>query len=93
MLRGGRSFGSAANWQPVLRMYITPLTMVRTSIVRLLPPFFAGGINGPISAHRVAQLAAVVLDAGRVTFADRSMLWVPRANSKAHGNCDRRTNA
>src|SRR6476619_6234569 len=29
-------------------MYIIPLTTARTSTVRLLPPFFAGGMIGPI---------------------------------------------
>jgi hypothetical protein len=43
--------GSAAHWQPVLRMDITPLTTARSSIVRLLPPRFAGGISGPMIAH------------------------------------------
>ncbi len=51
MLRGGRFFGSAAHWQPVLSTYITPFTTARRSIVRLLPPRFAGGINGPTSVH------------------------------------------
>jgi hypothetical protein len=72
VLRGGKSNGRAAHWQPVLRMYITPFSTARTSIVRLLPPPFASGINGPMIAlkavpstlvgqiTRVAQLAAVV---------------------------------
>jgi hypothetical protein len=51
VLFGGRSFGSAAHWQPVLRMYLTPFSTARSSIVRLLPPRFAGGISGPMSAH------------------------------------------
>src|SRR5215217_5943593 len=32
-------------------MYMTPSTTARTSAVRLLPPRFAGGISGPMSAH------------------------------------------
>ena len=51
MLRGGRSLGSAPHWQPVLKIYITPLTTSRTSTERLLPPRLAGGINGPRIAH------------------------------------------
>jgi len=51
VLRGGRSFGIAAHWQPVLSTYISPLTISRSSTVRLLPPRLAGGINGPIKAH------------------------------------------
>jgi hypothetical protein len=51
VLRGGRSFGNAAHWQPVLSTYITPLTTSRTSTVRLLPPRLAGGINGSTHAH------------------------------------------
>jgi hypothetical protein len=51
VLRAGKSFGSAAHWQPVLRMYITPLTTARTSTVRLLPPRLAGGMSGPMNAH------------------------------------------
>src|SRR3712207_6454164 len=32
-------------------MYITPSTTARSSIVRLLPPHFAGGIRGAMIAH------------------------------------------
>src|SRR5215212_5750997 len=32
-------------------MYMTPSTTARTSTVRLLPPRFAGGIGGAMSAH------------------------------------------
>jgi hypothetical protein len=48
--RGGRSLGSAAHWHPVLRVYISPFTTSRSFTVRLLPPRFAGGIKGPITA-------------------------------------------
>jgi len=51
VLRGGRSFGSAAHWQPVLSTYINPLMTSRTSTVRLLPPRLAGGITGATKAH------------------------------------------
>jgi len=51
VLRGGKSFGNEAHWQPVLRIYISPLTTSRTTTVRLLPPRFAGGINGAMSDH------------------------------------------
>jgi hypothetical protein len=51
VLRGGRSFGSAAHLQPVERMYITPFSTARSSIVRLFPPRFARGINGVMIAH------------------------------------------
>ena len=51
MLRAARSFGTARHWQPVLRMYISPLTTSRRLTERLLPPGLAGGINGAISAH------------------------------------------
>jgi hypothetical protein len=55
--RSGRPFGNAAHWQPVPRMYISPLTTSRTSTVRLLPPRLADGINGSINAHS-ASLAS-----------------------------------
>jgi len=86
VLRGGKSNGRAAHWQPVLRMYITPFSTARTSIVRLLPPPFASGINGPMIAlkavpstlvgqiTRVAQLAAVVF---------RPVLGRPHARSSS----------
>ena len=51
MLRGGRSFGNAAHWHPVERMYIRPLTTSRTSTLRLLPPRLACAISGAISAY------------------------------------------
>jgi hypothetical protein len=51
VLRGGRSFGNAAHWQPVERTYITPSTTARSSIVRLLPPRFARGISDPMIDH------------------------------------------
>ena len=35
----------------MLRIYVAPLTTARTSTVRLLQPFLAGGIGEPISAH------------------------------------------
>jgi hypothetical protein len=42
---------SARHWQPVLKMYISPLTTLRRLTERLLPPDVAGGISGAISAH------------------------------------------
>src|SRR5271166_5722492 len=51
VLRAARSLGIARHWQPVLRMYIRPLTTSRRLTVRLLPPGLAGGIKGAISAH------------------------------------------
>ena len=39
------------DWQPVPRMYITPLTTWRMSTRRLPPPCLAGGISGLICAH------------------------------------------
>jgi hypothetical protein len=51
VLRGGKSFGNDAHWQPVLRIYISPFTTSRSTTVRLLPPRLAGGINGPITDH------------------------------------------
>src|SRR5260370_22861669 len=51
VLRGGRSFGIARHWQPVLSTYIRPLTSSRTSTVRLLPPRLAGAISGSTNAH------------------------------------------
>src|SRR3954452_6833650 len=41
----------ARHWQPVLRMYIRPLTTSRTFTVRLLPPRLAGGMNGATWLH------------------------------------------
>ena len=38
MLLGGKSLGSARHWQPVLRMYITPLITSRIATRRLPPP-------------------------------------------------------
>jgi hypothetical protein len=43
--------GARFHWQPVLRIYIGPLTTALISTVRLLPRFFAAGIGGLISAH------------------------------------------
>ena len=40
-----------AHWQPVLRIYIRPLTTSRMSTVRLLPPRLAGGMGGATNAH------------------------------------------
>jgi hypothetical protein len=51
VLRGGKSFGIAAHWQPVLSTYIKPLMISRSTTVRLLPPRFARGINGPTKDH------------------------------------------
>jgi hypothetical protein len=45
VLRGGRSFGIARHWQPVLSTYIRPFITSRTSTVRLLPPGLARGIS------------------------------------------------
>src|SRR4051795_495959 len=45
VLRGGRSLGIAAHWQPVLRMYMRPLATSRRLTVRLLPPRLAAGIS------------------------------------------------
>src|ERR1700716_610020 len=51
VLRGGRSFGIARHWHPVLKIYIIPFITSRSSTGRLLPPRLAGGINGSTSAH------------------------------------------
>src|SRR5678815_29144 len=51
VLRGGRSFGIARHWHPVLKTYMIPFITSRSSTWRLLPPRLAGGINGSISAH------------------------------------------
>src|SRR5712672_3438169 len=51
VLRGGRSFGIARHWHPVLKIYIIPFITSRSSTWRLLPPRLAGGINGSTSAH------------------------------------------
>jgi len=63
VLRGGKSFGSAApsraffecpagsDRQPVPRTYIGPSTIWRITTVRLLPPRLAGGISGEMIAH------------------------------------------
>src|SRR6185436_5041102 len=48
---GGRSFGIARHWHPVLKTYMIPFITSRSSTWRLLPPRLAGGINGSISAH------------------------------------------
>src|SRR3981189_3386300 len=54
VLRGGRSFGIARHWHPVLKIYIIPFITSRSSTWRLLPPRLAGGINGSPSAHSSA---------------------------------------
>ena len=46
-----KSLGSARHWQPVLRMYITPLITSRIATRRLPPPGLPGGISGSICAH------------------------------------------
>ena len=46
MLLGGKSFGIARHWQPVLRTYMTPFMTSRTFTSRLRPPRLAGGISG-----------------------------------------------
>src|SRR5258707_7414794 len=51
VLRGGRSFGIARHWHPVLKTYMIPFITSRSSTWRLLPPRLAGGINGSTSAH------------------------------------------
>src|SRR5262249_10004628 len=51
VLRGGRSFGIARHWHPVLKIYMIPFITSRTSTWRLLPPRLAGGINGSTCAH------------------------------------------
>ena len=38
MLRGGKSFGIARHWHPVLKTYMIPFITSRTSTWRLLPP-------------------------------------------------------
>src|SRR5258708_11918927 len=48
---GGRSFGTARHWHPVLKIYMIPFITSRTSTWRLLPPRLAGGINTSTSAH------------------------------------------
>ena len=53
VLLGGKSLGSARHWQPVLRMYITPLITSRIATRRLPPPGLPGGISGSISAFAV----------------------------------------
>src|SRR5260221_11722900 len=70
VLRGGRSFGIARHWHPVLKIYMIPFIPSRTSTWRLLPPRLAGGINGSTYAHsssvrvtRISQFAAVVTSA------------------------------
>ncbi len=51
MLLGGKSFGIARHWQPVLRTYMTPFMTSRTFTSRLRPPRLAGGISGSINCH------------------------------------------
>src|SRR5262245_65881821 len=51
VLRGGRSFGIARHWHPVLKIYMIPFITSRTSTWRLLPPRLSGGINGSTCAH------------------------------------------
>ena len=48
-LLGGRSFGIAPHWQPVLRMYIRPLMISRKLTVRFLPPRLASGSTMDVS--------------------------------------------
>jgi hypothetical protein len=55
VLRGGRSFGIARHWHPVLRTYMIPFITSRTSTERLLPPALAGGISGAMCAHVFRQ--------------------------------------
>ena len=52
VLCGGRSFGTARYWQPVLSTYINPLTTSRRSTVRQRPPRLLGGMQGSITATR-----------------------------------------
>jgi hypothetical protein len=59
VLLGGRSLGSARHWQPVLKMYMIPLTS-RTSTVRSAPPRLAGGITGATEG-RLARCVLVDL--------------------------------
>src|SRR5258707_1921031 len=51
VLRGGRSFGIARHWHPVLKTYMIPFITSRTSMWRLFPPDLAGGISGSTYAH------------------------------------------
>ena len=46
MLLGGKSLGSARHWQPVLRMYITPLITSRIA-TRLLQMAVISRAEGP----------------------------------------------
>src|SRR3954464_14088428 len=64
--RGGRSFGMARHWHPVLRMYISPLTTSRTFTV-LVAAVLRGPNEWPHMAPflvrqiaRITQFAAVV---------------------------------
>jgi len=50
-LRGGKSFGIARHWHPVLKTYMIPFITSRTSTWRRLPPRLAGRIKAPTSAH------------------------------------------
>src|SRR5258708_18452726 len=66
---GGRSFGIARHWHPVLKIYMIPFITSRTSTWRLLPPRLAGGIWFDIrpfivgQVTRISQFAAVVTSA------------------------------
>ena len=85
MLRGGRSFGIAAHWHPVLRIYIRPLTTSRTLTVRLLPPRLANGIMGPqATTPRRSD------HSDSVAFGDRSDRGFQWSTSSASCESDRR---
>jgi len=50
VLRGTKSLGSARYWQPVLSIYIRPLTISRMTTGRLFSSRLAGGTSDSISA-------------------------------------------
>src|SRR5437016_4320081 len=67
VLRGGRSFGIARHWHPVLKIYMIPFITSRTSTWRLLPPRLAGGINAVLGSTAAASpLAARAQQAERM---------------------------
>src|ERR1700690_1584230 len=90
VLRGGKSFGKAAHWQPVLNIYISPLTTSRSLTVRLLPPFLAGGMSGPMieyssSVRSLGERSLVRSDRARVSVVHMRQLQrigLPTSNHK-----------
>lgn len=47
---GDRPFDDPSLGQPVLSICMIAFTTARSAMVRLLPPFFAGGIRGRVNA-------------------------------------------